>query len=113
MAWTKETQKIVSDVVTNTYLQAIGKKNLRQITKEQFDDLEDLKFSVLYRCDPIEKITDSYILDIAKTKYDYGEIVNLRNSTAGDKSHSTDYVRDLEASICAIKHLSVFSIEGD
>lgn len=113
MAWAKETQKIVSDVVTNTYLQAIGKKNLRQITKEQFDDLEDLKFSVLYRCDPIEKITDSYILDIAKTKYDYGEIVNLRNSTAGDKSHSTDYVRDLEASICAIKHLSVFSIEGD
>ena len=113
VAWAKATQKTVSDILTNTYLQAIGKKNLRQITKEQFEDLEDLKFSVLYRCDPKEKITDSYILNIARDKYDYSDIVNLRNSAIEDKNHSTEYIRDLEATICGIKHLSVFSNEGD
>ena len=40
-SWTK-----ISEVLTNAYLSSNGKKNLRQLTKGQFTDLEKLKLDV-------------------------------------------------------------------
>ena len=46
IVWSEKAWHIVSDIVTNAYLKSNSKKNLRQLTKAQVKDLEQLKLDV-------------------------------------------------------------------
>jgi hypothetical protein len=46
IVYAEETWVKISEVLTNAYLSSNGKKNLRQLTKSQFTDLEKLKLDV-------------------------------------------------------------------
>jgi hypothetical protein len=46
-AWAEDAQNKISEVITPIYLEQKGKKNLRQLTSKEFDELENKKFAVL------------------------------------------------------------------
>ena len=55
-SWTK-----ISEVLTNAYLSSNGKKNLRQLTKGQFTDLEKLKLDVFTNFNIGDEVNDNTI----------------------------------------------------
>tara|TARA_B100001094_G_scaffold243171_1_gene239220 strand:- start:8978 stop:10996 length:2019 start_codon:yes stop_codon:yes gene_type:complete len=58
--WTSDAIDRISDIST-AFLQVKGKSNMRQLTKAQFKELEDLKLSILTNLEPMQEINDSVI----------------------------------------------------
>ncbi len=82
----------VSDVLTNAYLKSYDKKNLRQLTKSQFKDLEKLKLDVF-------------------TNFDVGQDVN-ENTIHAKLKEGTKTPKKLQSSLDA-KNVSVDTMNVD
>ena len=61
-AWNK-----VSETLNNAFLKSHGKKNLRQLTKAQVRDLEQLKLDVFTNLDIDTKVDDSIVVSTLKS----------------------------------------------
>lgn len=48
--WASETQDKINEYLTPIFLDMLGKKNLRQLTNEEFHNFEKLKFGLLVNC---------------------------------------------------------------
>lgn len=66
--WAADMQERISELVVPDYLKSVAKKNLRQISSEQFDDLEFRKFATLAALTPFNDITDDQLLNLFNTK---------------------------------------------
>ena len=61
MVWSNEAQKIISNIVNPAMLNYYNKNNLRELTKAELVDLEDVKFKVLCNLQPYEEINEEKI----------------------------------------------------
>lgn len=57
IAWAKDTQRVLGDMLTPVYLQTLGKKNLRQLSSEESHEFEQFKFAVLANIEPLTKVS--------------------------------------------------------
>jgi len=64
----EKTWSHISDTITNCYLSSAGKKNLRQLTKAEFKNLEQLKLDVFSNIDVSDDITDNIIYELLSNK---------------------------------------------
>lgn len=106
-AWASDTQKTISDVATPAYLKTVSKKNLRQLTDDEFAQLERFKFSVLASISPFENINQERISEIITA----GEInipqqmdvllKEMITQYSATKEITVDKVRELQAVVYA------------
>lgn len=61
MVWSNEAQKLISNIINPAMLNFYNKKNLRELTKSELSDLEDIKFRVLCNLQPYEEINEEKI----------------------------------------------------
>ena len=64
MVWSNEAQKTISNIVNPAMLNHYNKKNLRELTKAELIELEDVKFKVLCNLKPFEVINEEKIASI-------------------------------------------------
>tara|TARA_R100000278_G_C5469902_1_gene164079 strand:- start:1145 stop:1864 length:720 start_codon:yes stop_codon:yes gene_type:complete len=66
IVWADSAWEESSDIVSEAFISSLGKKNLRQLTKAQISDLEELKVDVLTNLDIGTKVTAEQVFDILK-----------------------------------------------
>ena len=64
LVWSNEAQKSISNIVNPALLNFYQKKNLRELTKAELMDLEDIKFKVLCNLEPYEEINQEKVASI-------------------------------------------------
>jgi hypothetical protein len=67
VVWAESAWNKVSSTLTNAYLNTHNKKNLRQLNKSQFNDLEQLKLDVFTNLAILSDITDDSIFSILQS----------------------------------------------
>lgn len=60
--WANSAQNQISDILIPSLLSSLGKKNLRSLSKEEFDQIEIIKFNVLCGFKPFDDITTEKIV---------------------------------------------------
>jgi hypothetical protein len=68
LVWTESAWSELTDVLNNAFLSCNNKKNLRQLTKAQINDLEQLKIDVLTNLPLLEVVNAQSINDILMAK---------------------------------------------
>jgi len=63
VSWTSEAFEVVSDTLNKAYLAINEKKNLRQLTKDQICDLENLKVQTLACLDVLKDVDESTVAE--------------------------------------------------
>ena len=66
MIWAEEAQAKISDIINPLMLASLGKKSLRNLTSEEFDGLEDVKFEILCNLNIGDEITSEIISEVVK-----------------------------------------------
>lgn len=61
MIWTTQAQSKISEIVNIGILEVHNKKNLRELSKAQLKDLEQLKFNILCKLDPYSEIDEKTV----------------------------------------------------
>jgi len=90
--WSQNTFEKVSSCVNNNYLKHIGKSNLRQLTKDQAEELEQMKLIAFSNIKTMSKVTDSSIVDSLKPSKNPEFIEYLSSSGISfDKMPMEDY----------------------
>jgi hypothetical protein len=64
MLWAIAAQKQISEIVTPAILGSINKKNLRELTNTEFEQLEQIKLNTLCNVEPFDKITAEKVYSI-------------------------------------------------
>lgn len=64
MVWANEAQKLISNILNPAMLDHYGKNNLRELSKAQLSELEEVKFTVLCNLIPFQIIDGDNILSI-------------------------------------------------
>ena len=67
IVWAEGAWNKVSETLNNAFLKSHGKKNLRQLTKAQVRDLEQLKLDVFTNLDIDTKVDDSIVVSTLKS----------------------------------------------
>jgi len=78
MVWASEAQKTISNILNPAMLNHYDKKNLRELTKAELVDLEEIKFKVLCNLEPYTAIAEDKIALILEQN---PQISNSQNST--------------------------------
>ena len=60
--WSEKAWSIVSDITTNAYIKSNQKKNLRQLTKKQVQELEELKLDIFTNLEAFQEVGESDVL---------------------------------------------------
>lgn len=68
LVWTENAWDNISEVLNDAFLSCNNKKNLRQLTKAEANDLEQLKIDILTNLDIFEDVTAEAIYDILSLK---------------------------------------------
>lgn len=68
VVWAEEAWDSISDVLNNAFLSHNNKKNLRQLTKAEVNDLEQLKLDVLTNIDLLSKVDAQSIHKVLASK---------------------------------------------
>lgn len=66
--WSNNAWDSTSEIITNAYLKSQNKKNLRQLTKPQIKDLEQLKLDIFTNLEAFSSVTESSIVQLLKDK---------------------------------------------
>jgi len=64
MIWSQEAQKKISDILNPGIINFYEKKNLRELSKSQLVELEDIKFRALCNIEPFSEITEKTLASI-------------------------------------------------
>lgn len=91
LVWSQEAQKKIAEIINPALISSYGKKNLRELSRTQMIELEEIKFNVLCKLTPFSSFTSENIADILEnnsnlektfstTKQEiYSEFVNKNN----------------------------------
>jgi len=94
--WADKSWSEVSYIIKNAFLSSLDKKNLRQLTKSQFKDLETLKLDVFTNLVEMEDVTNDKVIAILKqnkkTPKAFADYINESNINM-DNSTIDDYHR--------------------
>lgn len=109
VTWAQEAQLKINDIVTPLYLTSLEKKNLRQLTDEEFNNLEQLKLGLLANI-PLHTIVDETLVKdaILEKKTDIPQVFNEllaglirdQEDKIGQKL-TVDIVRRMQSIACA------------
>lgn len=66
--WSNNAWDSTSEIITNAYLKSQNKKNLRQLTKPQIKDLEQLKLDIFTNLEAFSSVTEASIVQMLKDK---------------------------------------------
>jgi hypothetical protein len=61
--WANSAQQIIADNITPALLHAYGKKDLRSLSKEEFQEVERIKFNMLAHIEPFEDLTSERLYE--------------------------------------------------
>lgn len=109
MSWAANAQKKITEVMNPLFFEMKNKKDLRELSEEEFQDLEDIKNSLLYQFNPLDEITEDNLIEKAMGKCSvpedalsrYKKTVSLY-SEQFNKQPSQDEQRRLFAAVYAI-----------
>jgi len=66
--WAEQTQKTIAEIVQPAYLKSINKKTLRDLSVAQINEFEHIKFALLCKTEPDQKISKAFIFNSLKEK---------------------------------------------
>ena len=66
MVWAEESWSTISDILNNAYLNKTNKKNLRQLTKSEANELEIIKLDILTNIELLSEVNNKVIHAILK-----------------------------------------------
>jgi hypothetical protein len=69
IAWTENAWNEISEVMSSAFLKTFEKKNLRQLTRAQINELEEMKVDILCSLEPISKVDNNNIFEALKGGY--------------------------------------------
>lgn len=84
IVWASNAQKIISDIYTPVVLSIYKKKNVRSLSSEETNNLENAKAKILLSLDPFSKIDEETILKSIGKKIDLSPLVQLWEDTEKD-----------------------------
>lgn len=107
MRWANHAQKFVSETLSAQILKTYGKENFRQLTNDQVNEVEKVKFAVLMQLTPEVELTEEIVAEKIgqnlslddKTMALYNEVYNAYSSMG---KVSLDDVRDIKSTVFAI-----------
>ena len=109
MSWAANAQKKITEIINPLFFEMKNKKDLRELSEQEFSDLEDIKNSLLYQYNPLDEIsednlTEKILLDCKVPEQAlsrYQKTVSLY-SEQFNKQPSQDEQRRLFAAVYAI-----------
>tara|TARA_R100000808_G_scaffold23947_1_gene53978 strand:- start:23668 stop:25956 length:2289 start_codon:yes stop_codon:yes gene_type:complete len=109
--WAKGAQDKLSEILNPGLLKQFNKKNMRSLTLQEFNQAEQIKFSVLYYCDYLQPINHSTISQALSQKLPNGvleECESWINNAADDMDRklSIDEIRNIRAAFYAEQYTS-------
>ena len=97
--WATQAQEKVSQHLNSQMLEVHGKKNLRELSKAQLQDLEELKFTVLCKIEPYSDIDEDMITasipEDLKVEKEFLEIKDEMYSDFVDKNHRSPTIDEM------------------
>jgi len=88
VVWSETSWEQLSDILTNAYLKSNNKKNLRQLTKAEVNNLEQLKVDVLTNLPLLEEVNEQVIAQLlsanSKTPIDFAKLLKNNNIVLED-----------------------------
>jgi hypothetical protein len=107
--WATNAQVAISDIVVPALLNSFGKKNLRQLTKEEFALSEKTKFDILANLTPFEDVTAEVVAGIMEKRLIvndkilvYYELIVADFIENNNRTPNTDECRQLECEAVVI-----------
>lgn len=106
--WANSAQKEISDIVVPKALINYGKKNVRSLSKEQFDELEQIKAGILFSISPYDDINEELVYNSLtnnkSTVEDIKSIQVLSNRFAlnNNRMPNTEELREITSSAYAL-----------
>lgn len=64
LLWAQSSYSKIADILLPALLASYSKKNVRQLTEAQFQEVEDIKFNILSNIEPFSEITEANIIAI-------------------------------------------------
>jgi len=104
--WAFDAQKQIYDMVTDAYLTAVSKKNVRSLSALETKGLEDLKFSVFWGTDPYTDISKEYVATSIASGVALPEDVYTTYSTVlkDHKGVNIDAIRHIQLKLYTENH---------
>lgn len=88
VVWSETSWEHLSDILTNAYLKSNNKKNLRQLTKAEVNNLEQLKVDVLTNLPLFEEVNEQSIAQLlsanSKTPLEFAKLLKNNNIVLED-----------------------------
>lgn len=75
--WAKQTQNKISDIVNPMFLNSLNKKNMRSLSSEEFNNVEKLKFHILFQLEPFAKINKKSVAAVMQNPIPLPAAINL------------------------------------
>lgn len=108
LTWAREALGKITDIVQHPYILKCGKTDIRGLTREQFDGLENLKYDVLCQTAPFTEITDQSVANIicgdSKSNDDFYILYNNLYQESKKKKAA-----ELTVDECRLLRLAVYS----
>jgi hypothetical protein len=111
--WANNAQKKISEIVTPVLVKSYGKSDVRALTVDESQTLENTKLTILTNVQPFENIDEAKIFEItnASPKIDNEYATTLKNfarvfSEENSRQPSLEEMRMLQASAYAFYHLN-------
>ena len=104
--WAKEAQTTISKILNPGILTQFDKKNMRSLTADEYNQAEQMKFSILYSLDYLEPVTTETIQAVLTQKLSNGVIEKCEEWISDAKSDinrklSIEEIRNIRASFYA------------
>lgn len=106
--WANSAQKTISNTITPSLLYAYGKKNVRSLSKEEFDEIEKIKFNMLAYIEPFTNLTPECIHDaliMSSNNKDMNELCRMLHAqfvSQNGKPPTIDQLHQIYASAYAL-----------
>lgn len=67
LVWSDESIDKISEIVNSAYINSLNKKNLRQLTKSEFKNLETIKLDIFTNLEPFQPTNEAVICSMLKS----------------------------------------------
>jgi hypothetical protein len=108
--WANNTQEKIAQMITPALLYAYNKKDLRSLSKTEFDEIEKIKFNMLCYLEPMSQITPEALHDALVTSKTNNEIVGIVKATVAQfeiqygRQPKIEELRQIYSSSVALYH---------
>lgn len=105
--WAENTQSLISELLTPVITQALGKKNVRQLSNEETDSLETIKFSTLCALEPYSEINKEKLYSLIEEKlplWASKSFAELKNGfkEQNHREPTIEEIRQIQSSVYAL-----------